>query len=58
METYKMIIFKKGADSNNLQYDDILGVQDNLSAVMVDILASRFIDNGYYQFADYKIIEK
>lgn len=55
---YKFIVFKKGADSNNLQYEDIIGTHDDLSAVAVDELVNKFIDNGMYQFAEYKIIAK
>lgn len=57
MKQYKLVVFKKGVDSNNLQYDDILGIHDNLSMVEINARVNSFIDNGWCQFAEYKIIE-
>lgn len=54
---YKMIIFRKGTDSNNLQYDDILGVHNNITESSINDYINKFIDNGYSTFADYKFVK-
>lgn len=54
---YKMIIFKKGADSSNLQYDDILQVYKYIVKDDIEKYIRKMVTSGLYQLADYKFVE-
>lgn len=54
MKKYRFIIFRKGADSSNLKVYDIIDMQEDLTISEVENKINWFIDNGYYQMADYK----
>lgn len=54
MKKYRFIIFRKGADSSNLKVYDIIDMQEDLTISEVEHKINWFIDNGYYQMADYK----
>ena len=48
------MVFWKGADSSNLKVYDIIDMQEDLTISEVENRINWFIDNGYYQMADYK----
>lgn len=56
VETFKDDSIKtiKGADSSNLKVYDIIDMQEDLTISEVENKINWFIDNGYYQMADYK----
>lgn len=54
MKKYRFILFRKGADSSNLKVYDIIDMQEDLTISEVENRINWFIDNGYYQMADYK----
>lgn len=54
MKKYRFIVFRKGADSSNLNVYDIIDMQEDLTINEVENRINWFIDNGYYQMADYK----
>lgn len=54
MKKYRFIVFRKGADSSNLKVYDIIDMQEDLTISEVENKINWFIDNGYYQMADYK----
>ena len=54
MKKYRFIVFRKGADSSDLKVYDIIDIQENLKMSEVEDKINWFIDNGYYQMADYK----
>lgn len=54
MKKYRFIIFRKGADSSNLKVYDIIDMQEDLTISEIENKINWFIDNGYYQMADYK----
>lgn len=57
MKKYRFIITHKGADTSNLQIMDIIDIQENLTEQEITKRINWLLDNGYYQFADYKIEE-
>ena len=53
---YRFIVFRKGADSSRLMAFDIIDMQENLSEIEINEKINWFIDNGYNQMADYKVV--
>lgn len=51
---YRFIVFRKGADSSRLMAFDIIDIKENLSEIEVNERINWFMENGYYQMADYK----
>ena len=57
MKKYRFIIVHKGADTSNLNIMDVIDVQENLTEQEITKRIDWLLNNGYYQFADYKIEE-
>ena len=54
MKKYRFMVFRKGVNSSDLKVYDIIDIQENLTMSEVEDKINWFIDNGYYQMADYK----
>lgn len=52
---YRFMVIRKGADTSNLMAYDIIDIQENLSMTEIDTRVNWFLENGYYQMADYKV---
>lgn len=48
MKKYRFIVY-------SMHGNYIISVKENLTAIEVDEIANWFIDNGYYQMANYRI---
>ncbi len=52
---YRFIVFKKGADSDNLLKKDIISVKNNLTKDKASDYMCDFMESGHYQVANCKI---